>query len=325
MRAVRYDRWGGPEVLQVAEIESPVPGDGEVLVRVAASSINSWDWDLVTGKPYFVRPSGFAKGPKQLGFDVAGLVETVGPKVTRLRPGDAVFGDLAFEGPRAFAERVAMKETALAMKPPGISFAEAAALPQAGLLAVLGLSGPQALQDGSRVLINGGGGGVGTLAIQLAKLRGAEVTAVDSGVKLDGMRAVGADHVLDYAETDFTRTGDRYDRILDVVADRPLTRFARALAPGGRLAVVGGTPGMLLKVFALGPLLGLATGKSLRVVIHRPQMVELERLGTLCATGQLRPVIDSSFPLERIPEAFARFATSRAVGKVVITVDQALA
>jgi NADPH:quinone reductase-like Zn-dependent oxidoreductase len=175
------------------------------------------------------------------------------------------------------------------------------------------------------VLINGGGGGVGTLAIQLAKLEGAEVTGVDSGVKLDGMRAVGADHVLDYAETDFTETGNRYDRILDVVANRPLTRFARALAPGGRLAVVGGTPGTLLRVFALGPLLGLATGKSLRLVIHKPQLVELERLGALCAAGQLRPIIDSSFPLERIQEAFARFATSQAVGKIVVTVDQTLA
>lgn len=325
MRAVLYDEWGGPEVLRVADVETPAPKEGEVLVRVAASSINSWDWDLLTGKRYFVRPQGFATGPKQLGFDIAGIVEQVGPEVTRLRPGDAVFGDMAFDGPRAFAELVAVKDSKLALKPEGISFAQAAALPQAGLLAVLGLAGAPEIGDGTRVLINGGGGGVGPIAIQLAKLAGAEVTAVDSALKLEAMRAAGADRVIDYAVTDFATEGLRYDRILDVVANRPVTRFARALAPGGRLAVVGGTPGMLLRIVTLGTLLGAVTGKKLGLVIHKPQVDELDRLGALCAARQVEPVIDGVYPLERIQDAFARFASGAFVGKIVIGVDGALA
>lgn len=324
MRAVLYDRWGGPEVLRLAEIDTPAPKDGEVLVRVAASSINSWDWDLLTGKPYFVRPPGFANGPKQLGFDVAGIVEAVGPGVTRFKPGDAVFGDQAFQGPTAFAEFAVIKESALALKPAGVSFADAAALAQAGLLAVLGFNGAPAIGAGSQVLFNGAGGGVGMIAIQLAKLAGATVTGVDSAIKLEAMRAQGADRVLDYRTTDYTATGDRYDRILDVMANRPLGHYVRALKRDGRLAVIGGTPGGLLRVAALGPPLGLLMGRKLGLVLHKVRAEELERLGSLAAEGKLRPKIDSTFPLERIKEAFAHFASGQFVGKVVVTVDESL-
>lgn len=325
MRAVLYDRWGGPEVLRLAEVDVPVPQTGEVLVRVVASSINSWDWDLLTGKRYFVRPSGFAKGPKQLGFDVAGIVEQVGPGVGRIRRGAAVMGDLAFDGPKAFAEFVVIKETALAEKPEAMSFAHAAALPQAGLLATIGLSGAPEVSRGSRVLVNGAGGGVGPIAIQLAKLLGAHVTGVDSAAKLEAVRAAGADRAFDYAGTDFTRTGERYDRILDVVADRSPFDFARALMPRGRLAVVGGTVGALLGVVTLGTVLGLLAGKRLGVVLHKPKVAELERLASLCAAGQLTPVIDGTYPLEGIQDAFARFASGQFVGKIVVSVDSAFA
>lgn len=325
MRAVLYDRWGGPEVLRIGDIDEPHPQAGEVLVRVAASSINSWDWDLLTGKSYVMRPAGFAKGPKQLGFDVAGVVERTGPGVSKFRPGDAVFGDLAFDGPRAFADRVAIKETALALKPDGLSFVDAAALPQAGLLAALGLSGAPELKSGSRVLVNGAGGGVGPIAIQLAKLKGAHVTGVDSAVKLEAVRAAGADQVIDYATTDFTKTGERYDRILDVVADHSPLNFAQALTRGGRLSVVGGAGGTILKVVTLGTLLSLVTGKRLGLVLHKPRAAELERLAALCSAGQLRPAIDGVYPLERIEDAFARFASGQFVGKIVMTLDATLA
>jgi NADPH:quinone reductase-like Zn-dependent oxidoreductase len=324
VRAVLYESWGGPEVLKVADLARPTPKDGEVLVRMAASSINSWDCDMLTGKPYIVRPPGFATGPKPLGFDVSGVVEAVGPNATKFRAGDAVFGDMAFDGAGAFAEYVAVKETALARKPEAISFEQAAALPQAGLLAALGLSGSPAITKGSRVLINGGGGGVGPLAIQLAKLDGAHVTGVDSAAKLETMRTAGADRVIDYAETDFTRTGDRYDRILDVTANRPVMSFVRALAPGGRLAVVGGTAGMLVKIITLGTLAGLVTGRRLGLVLHKVRAGELDRLGALCAAGKLMPVIDSSFPLTRVRQAFERFVSGQFTGKVMIRIDDSL-
>lgn len=325
MRAVLYDRWGGPEVLRLAEVEMPVPQVGEVLVRVVASSINAWDWDLLTGKRYFIRPPGFAKGPKQLGFDVAGIVEQAGHRASKFRRGDAVLGDLAFDGPKAFAEFVVMKETALVAKPDGMSFAHAAALPQAGLLAALGLSGAPEIKSGSRVLVNGAGGGVGLIAIQLAKLQGAHVTGVDSAVKRDPVSAAGADRIIDYSGTDFTKTGERYDRILDVVADRSPLGFIRALAPGGRLAVVGGTPGALLNVATLGSMLGILAGKRLGVVLHKPRSIELERLASLCAAHQLTPVIDGIYPLDKVQDAFARYASGRFAGKIVLSVDSAFA
>jgi NADPH:quinone reductase-like Zn-dependent oxidoreductase len=201
----------------------------------------------------------------------------------------------------------------------------AAALPQAGLLAALGLSGVPEVDSGSRVLVNGAGGGVGTLAVQLAKLQGAHVTAVDSAAKLEAVRAAGADRAVDYAVTDFTRTGEHYDRILDVVAGRSPLDFARSLAPRGRLAVVGGTPGALLGVATLGTVLGMVTGKRLGVVIHKVKSAELERLASLCIAGRLTPVIDGIYPLKKIQDAFARFASGQFVGKIVVSVDAAFA
>jgi len=315
MQAVLYDQRGGPEVLRLADIDVPEPQVGEVLVRLVASSINSWDWDLITGTWPFDKRSG------QLGFDISGIVEQVGSGVTRFKPGDAVLGDLAFEGAKAFAEYLVVKETYLAAKPEGLSFIDAAALPQAGLLAALGLSKAPEIKSGSRVLINGAGGGVGLLAIQLAKIEGAHVTGVDSAIKLEAIRAAGADQAIDYAQTDFTRTGERYDRIIDVVARRSPFDFARTLAPGGRLAVIGGAAGALLSVVSVGSMLALLTGKRMGLAIHKPKMAELDRLTVLCTAGRLKPVIDSTYPLAKIQEAFARYASGEFVGKIVIVID----
>lgn len=317
MRAVLYDRWGGPEVLRLAEIETPSPKDDEALVRVRAASVNAWDWDLVTGRRYFVRPEGFAKGPKRLGFDVAGVVEAVGRDVTRLRVGDEAFGDIAWDGPGTFADYVCVKQTKLALKPEGMSFEQAAATPQAGLLAQQGLG---VVKAGDKVLINGAGGGAGTFAIQLARMAGAEVTGVDSAQKLETMHAAGADHVVDYKAQDFTRAGVRYDHILDVVANRPLSAYARVLSRGGRLSMVGGTEGVLLKALVLGPLFGLLSGKRMGLTIYKPNAADLERLAALFVEGKIVPVIDSIFPIERAADGLRRLADGHACGKVVVSV-----
>jgi NADPH:quinone reductase-like Zn-dependent oxidoreductase len=318
MRAILYDRWGGPEVMRLAEVDLPTPADDEVLVRVHAASVNSWDWDLLIGKRYLTRPEGFAKGPKRLGFDVAGVVERVGTSVSRFRPGEAVFGDIAWDGPGTFADYVCAKEAKLAPKPAGVSWEQAAALPQAGLLALQGL---RAVKRGDRVLINGAGGGVGTIGIQIAKTLGADVTGVDSADKLETMRAAGADHVVDYRAEDFTRTGQRYDHILDVVAARPLGAYARALNRGGRLTVVGGTPGIVVRTAILGPLFGLLTSKRMGLLIYKPSAADLERLAALALKGKVVPVIDSIHPLENAAEAMRRLGEGHALGKVVVAVS----
>jgi NADPH:quinone reductase-like Zn-dependent oxidoreductase len=318
MRAILYDRWGGPEVMRLAEVEKPTPADDEVLVRVRAASLNSWDWDLLAGKRYLTRPEGFAKGPKRLGFDVAGIVESVGAGVTRFRPGDSVFGDIAWDGPGTLADYVCAKDSKLAHRPAELSWAHAAAMPQAGLLALQGLG---AVERGDSVLINGAGGGVGTIGIQIAKAQGATVTGVDSAEKLETMRAAGADHVVDYRARDFTRAGLRYDLILDVVAARPVSAYARALNRGGRLAVVGGTPGIVVRAATLGPLLGLLTGKRMGLMIYKPNPADLERLAALAVEGKLVPVIDSVHSLERTADAMRRLADGHALGKVVVSID----
>lgn len=321
MRAILYHRWGGPEVLEVADVAMPVPKDDEALVRVRAASVNAWDWDLMTGRRYITPPEGFQKGPKQLGFDVAGIVEAAGRDVSRFRPGDAVFGDMAWGGPASFADYACVKEKSLAAKPHGMSFEQAAALPQAGLLALQALLGRHPVAVGMDVLINGAGGGVGTLGIQIARSRGARVTAVDSAEKAEIMLAAGADEVLDYRREDFTRRGMRYDLILDPVANRPLAHFARALKPGGRLTVVGGVPGVIVRIGIAGPVRGWLTGKRMGLMIYRPNAGDTERLGQMFNAGVVTPLIDGVYPLERAGEAMQRVGNGLVRGKVVVSLD----
>jgi NADPH:quinone reductase-like Zn-dependent oxidoreductase len=255
-----------------------------------------------------------------LGCDTAGIVEAVGSAVTRFRPGHEVFGDLSGSGFGAFAEYACAPETALARKPAGMSFAQAAALPQAGMLALQGLHDARGLKAGERVLRNGAGGGVGTLGLQIAKTLGAEVTAVDRADKLEMLNALGADRVLNFEREDFTQEGPRYDLILDVKTNRPLAAYLRALNPGGRYVTMGGEMGWLLGIFLAAPLLRPFTTKRLRVVALRPNQ-DLDHLSGLFDAGKLRPVIDGTYSLSDAPAALTRFGSGQHHGKVVLAMN----
>jgi NADPH:quinone reductase-like Zn-dependent oxidoreductase len=250
MKAVVYTQYGQPDVLEFKDVAQPAPKDGEVLIRVYASSVNSWDWDRLRGTPLLTRLDGGLLKPRHtiLGADVAGRIESTGSSVTHFLPGDEVFGDLSGCGWGGFAEYDCARESMLAVKPADLTFEEAAAVPQAAVLALQGLRKGGRIRRGRRVLINGAGGGVGTFAVQIAKALGAEVTGVDSTAKLEMLRSLGADHVIDYTREDFTRNGKRYDLILDVVAVRSIVNYRRALRRNGTYVMVGGSTTTLLQV-----------------------------------------------------------------------------
>jgi NADPH:quinone reductase-like Zn-dependent oxidoreductase len=319
MRAVVYSAYGGVEQLHLGEVERPEPKPGEVLLRVKAASLNSWDWDLLRGQPFLARLGGLLKPRHQiLGADVAGIVEAVGGGVSRLAVGDGVFGDLSGANWGGFAEFVCAPEAALARIPAGVSFEAAAATPQAGLLAWQGLRWNGEVRPGDKVLINGAGGGAGTFAIQLAKRTGAVVTGVDSAEKAALMRQLGADRVVDYRAEDFAAGSERYDLILDMVARRPLAQYRRVLTPTGRLAVVGGTTLTILAVASIGAMTSKPDGQQLGLVLHRPDIGQLAELGALIATGEIVPAIDRVYPLEETAEAFRRIGAGQALGKLVV-------
>jgi NADPH:quinone reductase-like Zn-dependent oxidoreductase len=313
MRAVVYTEYGTPDVLEVQEIDTPTIKDGELLVRVHASSINSWDWDLLRGKPWITRIGGL-RTPQHpvLGADIAGVVEAVGKDVTRFQPGDEVFGDLSASGWGGLAEYTAAKEKAVVHKPPSMTFEQAAAIPQAAILALQGLRDKKQIQPGQKILINGAGGGTGTFGIQIAKSHGAEVTGVDSAPKLDMMRSVGADHVIDYATEDFTKNGERYDLILDVVANRSIGAYKRSLAPDGVCVVVGGTTATLLKALILG-------GRKVTILVHKPNTTDLGLLAAMFDAGTIVPMIDRSYALNDAAEALRYFGEGGVQGKIVVT------
>lgn len=315
MRAVVQDRYGGPEVLRVEDVPVPSPAAGQVLVRVAATSLNLSDWECLTGWPLYARIGGLRTPARPtLGSDIAGVVESVGEGVTRFRPGDRVFGDnLALKG--GFAELTLAPESALAPLPEGRDFVEASTIPQAGAIALQGMA---KVRPGARVLINGAGGGSGTFAIQLAKLRGAHVTAVDNASKLDHMRSLGADAVIDYEREDFTR-GEPHDLVLDLVAHRSVFAYRRSVSRGGTYRCVGGSVGTLLRVLTAGSVLGLATGRSLGVLVVKEGPEHFLPLADLVTAGDVRVHVDRTFTLDEVPEALAHVGAGRALGKVVVT------
>ena len=322
MKAIVYDRYGAPDVLEYREVRAPSPKDNEALVKVHAASINSWDWDMLTGRPLEYRIfSGLLK-PKQtniLGCDIAGRIEKVGREVKAFQPGDRVFGDLSGSHWGGFAEYACARESELTVIPDGMTDEEAAAIPQAGLLALQGLNRIQQIEPGQNVLINGGGGGVGTFAIQMAKASGAHVTGVDSAGKLDIMRRLGADHAIDYTSKDFTKNGIRYDLILDVKTDRSIFHYQRALHAGGAYITVGGKSYRIIQLILLGPLLAKTSKKRAVVVMHKPNQ-NLHTVIELFESGKLKPVIDRCFPLKETANAFSYYGEGRFKGKVVINI-----
>jgi NADPH:quinone reductase-like Zn-dependent oxidoreductase len=324
MKAVAYDRYGSPDVLEVREIARPVVTDDGVLVRIHAASVNPVDWHAMTGTPYLVRLSAGLRRPKSevLGVDFAGTVEEVGSNVAQFQPGDEVFG--ARNG--SFAEYVCVREErAVVHKPAGVTFEQAAAVPVAAISALQGLRDKGQIQPGQRVLINGASGGVGTCAVQLAKWFGAEVTGVCSTRNVDTVRSIGADHVIDYTEEDFTRSGHRYDLMLDIAGSRSWSDCKRVLAEKANLVVVGGPKGNRW----IGPLsqalklrLG-AVGNSRRVVapfLAKINKADLLVLQELLENGTVTPVIDRQYKLSEAPEALGYLGEGHARGKVVVTV-----
>ena len=321
MRAVVYTRYGPPEVLRMTDVETPVPRDDEVLVKVHAVSLNATDWEGLRGKPLYSRIMGpFRPRHHILGSDIAGRVEAAGRNATRFQPGEDVFADiLRYMG--GFAEYVCVPETALARMPVGMTYEEAAALPQAGAIALQGIQGKGQVQPGQKVLINGAGGGSGMYAIQLAKLHGAEVTGVDNAEKLEFMRSLGADHVIDYTRDDFTRNGRTYHLILDLAAHRPAFAYKGSLMPGGRYLYVGGSVATLLQVLLIGPLAGRAEGKKIRLLAVRQGAQHLAPIVELCRAGKIATVIDRRYRLSEVPEALRYLGDGHAKGKVVVIVE----
>ncbi len=320
MKAVVRDKYGPPGVVELRQVPKPNPKPGEILIRVVASSVNRSDWESLTGKPMYARFGGLTK-PRQpiLGTDVAGVVEQTGKSVERFEVGNEVFGDLLGHGGGAFANFVSVSENApIATKPPGLSFVEAATLPQAGMIAMQGIG--KVAQSGQKVLINGAGGGTGALAIQMAKTLGADVTAVDNDRKQDFMRSLGADRVIDYQKVDYTKTGDRYNLVLDLQCERSMFAVRRAVAPGGRYLLVGGSLGALLSAAALGPLLS-TKGRRIRVLGVRPTRADLLDLADRVVAGELKASIERTYPLEGVPDALFHLGEGSALGKLVVEVE----
>jgi NADPH:quinone reductase-like Zn-dependent oxidoreductase len=319
MKAIVQDRYGSPDVLRLTEVEKPVPGENEVLIRVHAMSLNGSDWEGLTGSPLYARMDGLREPRhKILGTDIAGRVEEVGRNVKQFQPGDEVFGEM--EGYRGgFAEYACTDESLLARKPASLTFEQAAAIPQGGVIALQGIRDKGQVQPGQAVLINGAGGSAGCFAVQLAKLYGAEVTGVDNGGKLDFLRSLGADYVIDYTREDFTRNGKQYDLILDVIAHRSVFALKRALKPNGTYFFVGGSVGTLFQMLLLGPWIRRSAGRKLRLLAVQRNQKDLAEITELCVSGKIVPVIDRQYPLREVPEALRYLGEGYAKGKVVIS------
>jgi NADPH:quinone reductase-like Zn-dependent oxidoreductase len=314
MKAFIQDRYGSPQVLRIAEVPIPEPGADEVLVEVLAMSVNPADWHSMRAKPAFSRLSLGLLRPKHpvLGVDVAGRIEAVGSEVTRFKTGDEVYANLLDCGYGGFAEYVSAPVDFVSPKPANLSFEEAAAVPMAAVTALQGLRHHGEVRPGEKVLVNGASGGVGTFGVQIAKAFGAEVTGVTSTRNLELVRSIGADHVIDYTTTDFTREGEGYDRILDAIGNRSVADLRRALAGGGKAAVTGFT--------TVGRLLGVSLrgGKDIAQVSAHATAGDLEELTRLIEAGRVRPVIDRRYRFEEIPQAIAYLEQGHTRGKVVV-------
>ena len=337
MKAIIQDNYGSLDVLELREIDKPLVKDDEVLVRVRAASVHPDVWHVVSGLPYVLRlmGAGLLKPKNSIpGTDVAGHVEAVGKNVTEFNPGDEVFGEshrgLQWRNGGAYAEYVSVPEDALALKPANVTFEQAAAVPTSGLIALLNLRGGAQVKPGQKVLINGAGGGVGTLVVQLAKAYGANVAGVDSTEKLDMLRSIGADQVIDYTQEDFTQSSERYDLIIDIPGNHSLSDCRRALTPKGTYVLIGhdhfgksghrflGSLPRFLKLMVMSPFVSQLPDMSFSLPTKKDSMAVLKEF---LEAGKLTPIIDRTYPLIKVPEAIRYLKEGHAQGKVVITVQ----
>jgi NADPH:quinone reductase-like Zn-dependent oxidoreductase len=318
VKAIVYYKYGTPDVLELKEIDKPVPKDDEVLIKIYAVSINDWDLGLLDGD-FINRILNGIRKPKRkiLGSDIAGRIEAIGKNVNQFKPGDEVYGDLSGQW-GGFAEYVCAKEKFLALKPAAMSFETAAAIPQAAMLAVQGLIDKGKIKQGQKILINGAGGGVGTFGIQIAKLYGVEVTGVDNTGKLEMMRSMGFDHVIDFTKEDFTKGGKCYDMILDAKTNRSMFAYTRVLNRNGVYVTVGGSIARLLQGLLLATLIRVFQKKHIRIVALK-QNKDLAYMNELFEAGKLKAVIDGPYRLDQVPEAFRLFSKGEHKGKIVIT------
>lgn len=319
MKALIFEKYGSPDDLELREVAMPALRPDEVLVKVVATAVNAADGHLLKGEPFPVRLETGLLRPKNgiLGSDVAGRVVAVGKNVKEFQPGDEVFGDLSGHGRGGFASHVAAPASAWVHKPARVSFQQAAAVPMAATTALQGLRKHGSIQAGQKVLINGASGGVGTFAVQIAKALGAEVTAVCSTRKLEMVRAIGADHAIDYTQEDFTTNGQRYDLIFDTVANHTVADYQRALAPKGTYVSCAVLPALLL----MGPWLSMTKGLKMVNMLAKPNKVDLLFLADLLDNGKINPVIDRCYPLSQAAEALRYLGQGHARGKVIILVE----
>lgn len=327
MKASVLTNYGSPDYFELQEVTTPVPKDNDVLIKVYATSINSWDWEILNGKPFINRLMAGLRKPTKitiLGCDIAGRVEAVGKNVTQFKPGDEVFGDISRYGWGGLAEYVCVpaNKNALAQKPASLTFAQAAAMPQAGVLALQGLRQGK-IEQAQKVLINGASGGVGSFAVPMAKAHGAEVTGVCRTGKMDFVHSLGADHVIDYTREDFTRKGQQYDLILDVQGHHSVSDYRHALTHNGRYVMVGGASGLIFQVIFLGSLISATNSKKMGLLLHKPDANNLDILKGLVEEGKVTPIIDKCYSLNDVAEAFKYYGEGHVKGKVVIFVSQA--
>ena len=323
MKAIVRDEYGSPDVLELREIDQPVPGDDEVLVEVHAASVNTADLDYLRGRPAAARVASGLRRPRsvRIGLDVAGRVEAVGREVTTLGVGDDVWADLFDFGQGAFAEYVCASETAFTPMPSSVTFEQAATVPHSGVLALQGLLGKGKINPGEKVLINGAGGCVGPFAVQLAKSFGAEVTAVDHGGKFDLMRSAGADHVIDYTKEDFTENGRRYDLILDIVDQHSVLHYRRSLAPGGRYVLIARRLTGFAQAFLVGAGVSMTSSKRMGIFMWKAnRRADLNFLRKLLEEERINPLVDRQFQLSEVAQALRYVEDGHARGKVVISI-----
>jgi NADPH:quinone reductase-like Zn-dependent oxidoreductase len=321
MKAVVYERYGSPDVLHLTELAKPTPTDDQILIKIHAVSLNGSDREGLIGRPLYARIGGLLRPRHRiLGSDIAGRVESVGRSHTEFKPGDEVFGEIpGYHG--GLAEYVCTHGKTMMRKPTSLTFEQAAAIPQAGVIALQGIREKGQVQPGQKVLINGAGGSAGSFAIQLARLYGAEVTGVDNAGKLDFMRSLGADHVIDYNQKDFTSDGELYDLILDLIAHRSVFAYQRALRPGGTYFCVGGSVAVVFQILLLGPWIRKTRGKNIRMLVVPQNRKDLISITGLCEAGKIVPAIDKRYSLSEAREAFRYLGEGLAKGKVVITLE----